>query len=140
MLSSITHPALLDVVIVYREVEFGGMAHEIFCTNPGPPDFRHCLRMSVGMHQRCQQQFEVFHKMHNVRDFRLVLCADVFDCMVEEAVKTLKCFVKKEKKKGGLNYLLHEPLIISERRAPRTRCTDYYPGYSPNCPVIASAL
>ena len=92
------------------------------------------------MHQRCQQQFEVFHKIHNVRDFRLMLCADVFDCMVEETVKTLKRFVKEEKERGGLNYLLHEPLIISERRTPRTRCADYYAGWSADWPVPASAL
>ena len=95
--------------------------------------------MTIGMAQRCQQQFEVFKEMHNVRNFRLVLCADVFDCMVESAMKMLEDLVKEEKEKGGLDYLFYEPLIISERRTLRTR-TNCHAGCSVDMPVCASAL
>jgi len=78
--------------------------------------------------------------MHSGRDFRLVLCADVFDCVVERARQTLEHFVKAEKAKGGLDYLLREPLIISEKRTIRTRDSDHNVGWSKEWIVIASAL
>ena len=94
----------------------------------------------MGSAENSQQQFEVFRTIHNIRDFRLVLCADVPDCIVDPAVEVLECLVKEEKNKGGLDYLLHEPLIISERRTPRTRCTDPHVAWSLEMPVYPSAL
>jgi len=78
--------------------------------------------------------------MHSIRDFRLVLCADVFNCVIKPAMRTLKHIVREEKEKGGLDYLPYEPLIISERRTLRTRCTDHRAGGSRDSPVYASAL
>jgi len=57
-------------------------------------------------------QLGLFREVHDVRDLRLVLCADVSDCMVEIGMGTLKRVVKD----GQLPY---EPLIICERRALR---------------------
>ena len=71
VLSSITHSALLDVVIVYLEPDFGDMAHDFFCTTRPQPCYTRFLWMHLNSAQRCQRQFEVFHKMHNVREFRL---------------------------------------------------------------------
>ena len=140
VLSSITSPALLDVVIVYRELEFGEVVHHLSCTDLGPRHFPHHFRMSVSMAQHCRQQFEVFKEMQKVRDFRLVLCADVFDRMVESAIEMLEDLVKEEKEKGGLDSLLHQPLIISERRTPHTRCTDFHVGCPLDMLMCASAL
>ena len=141
VLSSITSPALLDVVIVYRELDFGDALHFLSCKTPGPPYFRHKLSMEMEIrpHER-ENQFKVFRDMHNARDFRLVLCADVLDCIVEPAVQVLEHVVGEEKEKGGLDYLRYEPLIISERRTARTRCTDCKTGGSGFWSVSASAL
>jgi hypothetical protein len=85
-----------------------------------------------------QWQFRAFREMYTVRDFRLVLCADVPNCVVERAIQILEDNVKAEKLKGGLGYL-YEPLIISERRTLRTRPTDYNVG-SMRWAIPASAL
>ena len=137
VLSSITSPAPLDVVIVYCAFDLGHISHDLFCTEPGPPHFRHCsmrIAASICPEDR-QQQFKVLREMQSVRDFRLVLCADVFDCIVEPAIRELEYAVKKER---GPDYLLRKPLVISERRTPRTRCSDWSAGWS--LPVYASAL
>ena len=55
--------------------------------------------------------------MHNVRDFRLVLCADVLDCAVDNCVETLERIA--EEAEDGLDHLLHKSLIICERRTHR---------------------
>jgi len=59
--------------------------------------------------------FRLFREMHKARDFRLVLCADVCDCMVERAIRTLEYILIKMGVNGGLDYFLYKPLIISER-------------------------
>ena len=140
VLSSITHPVLLNVVIVYSEPDFGDMAHGFFCTMRPPPCYSHYLWISLNSAQRSQRQFEVFREIHHVRDFRLVLCVDVFDRILEPAIKMLEGVVKEEMEKGGLDYLPCEPLIISERRAPRNRHTDPNEAWPQHMPVPPSAL
>ena len=71
-------------------------------------------------------QFKVFREMYKVREFRLILCADVHDWIVERAVRVLVRIVDTEKKNGRLDYLPCEPLIISE---VRSLCT--FRGYNP---------
>ena len=140
-LSSIASPAPLDVVIVYREVDFGDTLHSVYCKGPRPPCFHH-HRLKKNPSIWCEDpldEFELFREMHRVRDFRLVLCADVFDCIVEPAIKALEHVVKKEKERGGLDYLFFEPLVISERRTPPTRCSDLHAGWW-TLSIDASAL
>ena len=68
-----------------------------------------------------RERFKVFSEMYMVRDFRLVLCADVPDHAAEDARRALQCVVEAEGMNGGLD---HEPLIISEMRSHHTRHTD----------------
>ena len=67
-----------------------------------------------------QQRFKAIREMHRARNFRLVFCANVAECVAEDAVRTLGSVVKEEKAKGGLDYLSCDPLIISEVRSLRT--------------------
>jgi len=137
ILSTITSPVPFDVVIVYRELDLGGILRCWRCESD-PVCFLH------GWHEgnivdapRYEQHLRVLREMHKAwRDFRLVLCADVFDCMVEYGVQTLEDIVNM----GGLDYLLYKPLIICERRTPRTRVGDYNAGWSGIWPGVASAL
>ena len=78
--------------------------------------------------------------MHDARDFRLVLCADVFDCMVEDSIKALERIVEGEEATGGLDFLLQKPLIIVERRTLRTRYIDQNAGWSRRRAISATAL
>jgi len=138
ILYTITSPAPLDVVIVYHDLDLGGLPGYCFRCEPDPVCFLH------GWHKgniidapRYEHHSRVFREIHKARqDFRLVLCADVFDCMVEYGIQTLESIVDA----GGLDYLLYEPLIICERRTPRTRVGDYNAGWSGIWPGVASAL
>ena len=62
-------------------------------------------------------QFKVYREMYKAREFRLILCADVYGQIVERAVGVLERIVDTEKKNGRLDYLPCEPLIISEVRS-----------------------
>jgi hypothetical protein len=61
--------------------------------------------------------FKVVGEMYRVREFRLVLCANVQDCTMERTIRALEECVEAERKNGGLDYLPGEPLIISEMRS-----------------------
>ena len=141
VLSTVPPTVPLDVVIVYREVDLGGIRGCWLQCTSDPVCFRH--RSSEGREadvQRHKQQFKVFREVHDARDFRLVLCADVYDCMVDFAIQTLEHNVYSTEVNGGLEYLLYAPLIISERRKPRTRAADHNAGWSGKWPTIACAL
>ena len=141
VLSTVTSPTPLDVVIIYQDVDLGGARGCWLGCNSGPACPRHDSREGRDDDtMRYKQQFRVFREMHNARDFHLVLCADVFDCMVEHAVQTLEHIVNTREVNGGLDYLLCEPLIVSERRTLRTRAADYNAGWSRRWFTPASAL
>ena len=136
VLSSVTTPALLDVVVIYQDIyprNSPGCTREPVC-------FRHRRPMGLEMDaHRFQPHLKVFREMHSVRDFRLVLCVDVFDCIVEDATRLLGDIVKAEEAKGGFDFLLSEPLVICEKRVVRTRLSDFNVGYS-KANIPASAL
>ena len=140
VLSTVTSPAPLDVVIVYRDYDFGYIENCLYC-RPDPACFRHRSRENRALDiLRRKHQLRVFHAMRKVRDFRLVLCADVFDCVVEHAIQALGLTANAwEMDRWGLD-CLYKPLIISERRAPRTRASDNCAGWLRGHPGIASAL
>jgi len=140
VLPSITSSAPLDVVVIYEEFDFSIMPHCSWCDSEA---VRSCCNWPiprVSEDVRCQRQFRAFREMHRVRAFRLVLCVDVFDCMVEGGIEALRRFVEAEKVKGGLDYLSQEPLIIFEKRSLRTRFVDQSPGWSMTRAIHASAL
>jgi hypothetical protein len=136
VLSTVASPVFLDVVIVYCDSDLDASPGCSYC-RPDPVCFCRPRPELVVHAPRYLRQFRTFHEMHKTRDFRLVLCADVFDCIVERAIQRLKHIVDVN---GGLDYLLHKPLIISERRTPRTRITDSSTGRFWYSPKTASAL
>ena len=133
MLSSVTSPAPLDVVIIYRDLDLGGMPFCPACVLGACCWCHPVLRRRNTDPERHQQQLRVFREMHSVRDFRLVLCADVSDRVVEYGVGVLERLVRA-------GQLPHEPLIISERRVLRIRYADRNMGWSPEGYSYASAL
>ena len=58
-----------------------------------------------------QRQLRVFREMHSVRDFCLVLGADISKFPVKRAAQTLERLVKADMKEGS-DYLLYRPLAI----------------------------
>ena len=87
-----------------------------------------------------QQRFKELHEMYMVQRFRLVLCVDILDSVTEHTTRALERVVNAEKANGGFCYLLHEPLIVSEIRSPRTRLYDHQPGWVRGNVVRGSAL
>ena len=146
ILSSVTSPAPLDVVVIYRERDFGGGRPCPLC-EPDPVCFSHCgppINSPIGnmlkhfLHNQ-HRRFRVFREMHSVREFRLVFCVDVVDCMMSHALRLLGNIFQDEEARREFDYLLYEPFIICERRMLRTRVTDFIVG-STTQNVPASAL
>ena len=137
VLFSITSPTPLDLVIIYRNTDLDGIQY----------NSRGFERVSIDnswseeTDYEVRQQLRMLRKIQAVRGFRLVLCADVSDCMVEYAVEKLKRIVKVEKVTRGLGHLPYKPLIIAERRTIHTRSSDTRVG-SLKCSgrMLASAL
>lgn len=63
------------------------------------------------------KRFELMQELHKVRDFQLVLHADVREPVGEYAVQMLKEAIAVEKLRGRFNDLFPEPLVYF---APRT--------------------
>lgn len=137
VLATITSPLSLDFVVVYWE-------YEVDCRVPTWPSATSIwdLPGETESHNALdhQQRFKTFREMYGVRGFRLVLCADVLDCVMEDAIENLEYFVEEEKEKGELDYLFCEPLIISERRSPRIAEFYDHVGSTERLEVRTSAL
>jgi len=132
VLSSVASPVPVDVVIIYRSRDLGGRQFCIFC-DPGAICLHHQPQLLERLARSHQQQLGMFHEMYNAWDFRLVLCADVPDCMVEHSIAMLEDIAEAAQ-------LPHKPLITSERRTLRTRSTDHNVGWSGRWSIPASAL
>ena len=129
----------LDVVITYRDQDLGWFLRKdgLVCARFGMYRPEPVPLKEGDSHSR---RFKVFREMHEVRSFRLVLCADVFGCTLMHSVGVLKQVVAAERKSGGLDYLQCKPSIISEVRAPRSRCNDLPTGQWWNECLSASVL
>jgi len=141
VLSSIISPARVDFVIIYRDREvIANRLHRLpcelgrtcFCRFRSPMPTNHAKGFQLS-------QIEVLQVVQNMRKFRLVLCADVSDNLVDYTIGSLEHIVNVETKKGGLDRLCR-PLVISERRMLRTRPRDYAVGWSKTLGIVASAL
>ena len=135
VLSTISSPLPLDIIIVYRHYDVGYM---VSWWKPFPvAEFDGGLRETNALHQ---QRFKQLRKMYMVREFRPVFCADAIGCAMEHVVRGLESIVEMERARGRLDYLLREPSIISDMRSARTRLFDDYVGGSMRWEVRASAL
>jgi hypothetical protein len=110
VLSTVTSPLPLDVIITHTESEVG---YPVRNETRGPiivDDLSAELR--VKFVRRHAERFRIFREMHSVRKFRLVLRADVLECAKKHALETLKDTVEDEAKGGGLDYLGCRPLVV----------------------------
>ena len=118
VLSTVTSPFLLDLLITYS-------GFVVYCHMPRNSRARHVLpsqRAAEALNHRVR--FKVYSEMYAVREFRLVICADVLGDAIEDTVRALECILEKERKNGGLDYLPCEPSIFTEMRSLRTRPMD----------------
>ena len=113
-LSTITSPTFSEVIIIYRGGDFSGVASH-------PPDIYKEMTPADRAREASwhRGQFEVFRQMYEVRDFQLMLCADVWDRIGEYAVGVLKRAIAAEKVAKRLDYLPSEPLVVYSPRGSR---------------------
>ena len=131
-LSTITSPVFSEVVVFYRDYDFGFYGSKY--TSLGWP-----WRCRILGDERAEDasrhgaRFEVLRKMHRMRDFRLVLCADVWDRVREDSVRMLKEAVAAEKAKGGVDNIFPEPMVVYSPRRSRPELLEEYHASFP-CP------
>jgi len=107
VLSTITSPVFSKVVFIYRDYDFYDLPSGVR-GNP-TPYYRHFLAL---------------REMSKVRAFQAVLCADVWDRVVVNAVQELEQAVAKERVKMGFDVSLSEPLVISRLRGSSPMCSE----------------
>ena len=109
VLSTIPSNRPLDVVITYQNFD---VDHHVLTWTKPVRVYDTSKEERAKNVQHHQERFKVFNEMYGVREFRLVFCADVLDCIAKCAMRVLGGIVEAERKKGGLDYLACEPLII----------------------------
>ena len=138
--SSVICPGMLDVVIVYRDCDFGGSPCSI--CRPDPICFRHHIGLTLkyGPALECfPRQLGVFREMYGTRKFLLVFCVDVYGCVEGLAVRMLRSAVKEAGVNGRFDYLACKPVITCAGRSVRTHPLDFRAGTPGGC-IPASAL
>ena len=114
ILSTITSPVFFEVHVTYFDYDFTGVEFRPHLAPNVYMDSTPAKReRETSWHRRL---FEVFCEMYTVREFRLVLCADVWDRLKEYTVERLKRAVAAEKAAKRLDYLPSEPLVICSPR------------------------
>jgi hypothetical protein len=77
--------------------------------------------LPVGATEAHHRRFEVFQETRKVRDFQLVLRADVLDHLGERSVRKLKEIMAAEKAKMGYDDTFPEPLVFHSPPEPYSR-------------------
>ena len=117
-LSTIMSPVFTEVTVMYRDYDFRGVG--------SPWSDEPCVRKRLPAEKveeaswHCRQ-FETFRTIREGRDFRLVLCADVWDRVGEYSVRVLKEAVAAEKARRGFDNIFPEPLVVYSPRASRPK-------------------
>ena len=121
VLSTITSLEFSEVVVIYRDTDFFGVAQY-----SRPPN----VYRNMTPEQRAKEAswhrelFKVFRWMYRLREFRLVLCAEVWDRVGEYAMRVLKQAVAAEKAGKRLDCLPSEPSVIYRPRGSPNICVD----------------
>lgn len=117
-LSTITSPVFTKITAIYRDYDFRGVEPP----EPGEPCLRQRLpseKVEEALWHR--QRFKAYRKIQKVRDFRLVLCVDVWDRVGRYSVRVLKGAVAAEKARNGFDDVFPEPAVIYSPRAFRPK-------------------
>ena len=101
VLSTIRCSAPFEVIVFHRKYDFLRLQHRLKITP------------SLAWIAGCHRQFEMFREVRKVQDFRLVLCADVYDLYL---VRQLENAVAAERASGGFNSIFTEPLVTCSPR------------------------
>ena len=112
--STITSPAFSEVVVVYRDYDFSGVQDTEFSHLPPLCEVPQVEKAREDSQHRAL--FEMFREIYKVREFRLVLCADVRYRVGEYTVQMLREAIAAEKAERGFDVFFPEPLVIYNPR------------------------
>lgn len=105
-LSTAQPPLFSQLSIIYQEDNF--RARKLMEARIYPPTLLQDVKEEKLLHQK---QFELLREVRKVRDFQLVLYADVLECNAGWVVPMLMEAVTAENARGGFNDLFPEPLV-----------------------------
>jgi len=131
VLSTTTSPAL-EVAVIYRDYDFCGVRPPGYPTLPPVYSVSQAERTKEALQHH--RQLEVFREIHELRDFRLVLRADVWHRIGEHSVRVLEEAVAVEKARGGFDIGFSEPLVIYRPRESQTTIRQDYFAMGPPTP------
>jgi len=106
---TITSSVFSEVVVVYPDHEFHGLPSAVNKLSNHIPYITH---------------LQAIHEMNKVRAFQAVLCVDVGDRVVVDAVQALEQAVAEYQKIAGPGIFSSEPLVISRLRRSSSRHTE----------------
>ena len=111
ILSTITSPAFLEVIVIHYDGDFSGLQWESWNKTLHP--FRRLSQADRAEEAlRYHRQFKVFCEAQKVRDFRFVLCAEVWSHLEEHTMRVLREAVAAEKAKGLFDDFSSAPIVI----------------------------
>ena len=121
VLSTITSPAFFQITILYRNSDFDGLRS--WCSG----QYHSCgLRqpyreLEASLHR---WRFEVIREVRKVRNFRLVMCANVWGHHGRYPVRVLEEAVAEEKARKGFGDFPSDPLVMYDpQRSREDRCS-----------------
>ena len=110
VLSTLQSPALLRVIVVYQESDFYGI--QIWGSSNWPHLCQVSEEQKAEEASRHRLRFKLLREACKVKNFELVLRADVWGPVGEYAVRRLEEAVAAEKAKKGFDNFSSEPLVI----------------------------
>lgn len=127
IISSVAPTIPLEVVVIYQDIR---LPNHSSCKQGRDCLHHDSITETYFEAKKYKPQFGMFREMYGVRNFHLVLCLDVLECMAERAMQIFESVVKEEVAKGEFDYLSCEPLVVCERRLLRTRLGDTHVSHS----------
>lgn len=117
VLLTITSPVFSEVVVHYEAYDLSGVEFPAFYWPTICSDTETQKTQEAQHHLR----FQAFRVMHEVKRFRLTMCADICGAMGECALWLLKGAIATEKARGGFSDVFPEPLVICNLRGSRSQ-------------------
>ena len=109
VLSTTTSTAFSELVFLYWDYDFRGVQLTQHSVRPHIHEISQAERVDEA--SRHHKRFELLHEVHKVRDFQLVLCAEVWGPIGEYSVRMLRQAIADEKVKKGFDDFSSDPLV-----------------------------
>jgi hypothetical protein len=120
VVSTITSSSFFEIIILYH---FWDECY--WCSDP-PPRTSSQPRLLEDIYQH-HRRFEAFREAHKVRNFQLVLCANVWGRVGGQEVQVLENIVAGEKSRTGFDGFSSDPLVIYNPERGRITYDSFIP-------------